>query len=191
MHHAAQHSGAQPRQRHSPPGSLPCTAMHKAAHQGPSPNRPLSWETRSASDFMPPTWALKSPCGNASLPEEILIAAISSYQQSDDESWERHGENHRWQNWNREKRKSYPPAEWQFPATVFSLWPLFREFDMWRNRILGPSNCWNILQSGTGQMCPEQHTDQRSSLFPLLIHFLASTDIRIKYFKLIKRWLWG
>lgn len=153
----------------APPNSLPCTALHKAAHQGPSPHKPLSWGPRSALDFMLPTWTAKSTCCNAILPEEILIAAISNYQQSDDESWERHWENHRCQNWNWEKRKSYPPAEGLFPATGFSLWQLFREFDMCRDRITEPSNCWNILQSGTGQMWLEQHTDQRISLCPLLV----------------------
>lgn len=86
-----------------PPNSHPCTDMHKAAHCTP---RFISTQTSLLGGQEVPRplchphgqQAAKSPSHNASLPEEIPVAAISNYQHSDDESWQHHWENRWWQN---------------------------------------------------------------------------------------------
>lgn len=172
--------------------ALPNSPLHSHAQSCPPRpiSRPVSWGVKSCLRL----YATHMGCWVSTLQGKPTWGNTYSYsKQGSAERWWQLGASRgesQVPELKQRKERKVSTCRVTVSSTGFSLWPLFREFDMWRNRIIGPSNCWNILQSGTGQTWPEQHSDKWRSLFPLLIRFLAFTDIRIKHFKLIKRWLW-
>lgn len=78
-----------------------CPAMHKAdtTHQGSTPHGSLPQQQAVPhplfhSHGQRGQHTAKSPPHNTNLPEEILKAAISNNEQSDDDNWEHQWENH-------------------------------------------------------------------------------------------------